>query len=1416
MANGFTKANNYGNYFSNNNGNHIFTTIGHKYDDSSYVITHHPNVVSEYSCSKTKNGQPANNVTVYGNGYAIKKMTQTTTASTETDVIDQLDNINTLGYISGAMTFSVGLNGFSVGSTRVGANANTFVINLAKPNYKGTTDTRGYRYVELTLKPKVPANPEAPYNDDGTSFANANVPSTTYYYDNRQGFLNREEPKYQIKFSSSYGATKGNPFWMKASNSASAFKVSYNDHIFDYSNVLSYNNTAHSYSPYNNNGKWHYNWGTSNSKTLESLTLTVNPNYLSTYPKQLTMTYNYPTPAKVPIPNKPVISYSYLSYDACEMNVMGVMYNGSSTYQGVTTSTATDTRFTTYERSTTLSFTRRSLTNSSTALTDTPTSYTIIQDPAILEISYAWSIEPSSTLTDSNNGGQYWVKTSQQSTYTQNPSGGTFIKDRNSEKISLQGQVHSMGKVSGVPTFSFANTTVNANTNTEGTFGTLTWIEKINRDDRSFNLRVKLGAKNYLNQNITSITNEYYSGDHTGTGNWNGTTNSFDYNDRKPMVTLKCTQRKGPWGNPGLIFTIKGERTQIYNDDLDDILADRGLTALGNRFTNYNPYITIYNQSESANFYGNSQNSIHWSSKLHTPNYSSTSDTTNNTKLRAVLRMPSVTTPYIKNYISGSVSVSPTSYTFGIRGGTITLVPTWYVNYKQGYNKGYGESTWKFSVPTIAGNEDIGNKNGDGMNMTSVVKFTPFTIKLKSVADSGYQYPSISLAASLSNGSNSAFSLSGSPNTVNNATSLASGHKSSGFTVKVGTNYKSGSTWNASVEGSSPTWKLKVTSNLKDVPSRSCTVNIGNPSWNTNLTTGSLSRTPATISVSQNADTWPSLSVNISENGSGFSKSIARTLTMPHNQTGNGTATSDTLSALRDQHQLLVTDIGTVALSNITISADGGDYSLSKSGSPTVQQDADYTYPWNITASCSNNNGVNTYPTNHQDGVIASGKVKPLAVDWKYQYATTHDSWKDENSFSVDNNFGTISGSSCTLNGRSGEDIKNGAFNYIPKLYNETPEKNWTGYIRVHDNSNGTDYGTPSCNIKQYGTSSYYISDTYYFSITGNRCSTSKTSDSVSGTNIVNNIPKFTVTPDSLPWIYSGASTYQNGMVPNSHSNSITNRSIYSGNATISQVGSSKTDYPYGQTISETIGISGTSSIIIKRTYTAKYRFYYDYTVTCTTTRSSINSTSLTSDERSTTYDSNNYYYLKVRWKNSDGSWSAWSSTLTKTAGAGTHAFQGGWVADDGDVFSTTDFSITLANSTRQWRIACLIDAPNSYITSFDSTGDLKVDSYRSWFVCNDNDGIGWKIIGNANDYTADNYVTLNPSSYSGLNPTAGRSYNTCGSPITRTFVVTKKAGVTYDFANGKIDYNGLKILMSNTRTVGLYRYGKTYFNVEA
>lgn len=1373
--NEFEKATtNYGNHFDNNGGNHHYTTYGHEYDDSAYVLCYFPsydwhvgdryewhnNGGTTITYTSTKNGYPSNNVTTYGQGYDLKanriitsefgtyKLESGTIINEYTDYHELTwpNNINTKGKIETVQSVLA----FGVSSVVMSASGGIINIKLPKIKFTGTTDTRGYRYVDVTIKPKVAANPEI-CDDDGTDAANATVQSTTYVGENRQGFLNFKEPKMQYPIYLSYvdkpdGAP---PFFEMTSvpsmsdgiNPIESITTTQRQ-IFTYSywydNVG--RNYAYAYAPYGHQAQYK-NPGP--SWNYKDPTLKIQDNFLSTYPKVMTLSYRS--------------DYLTFSYDGGTFPFSAkFVYNG--TYQDVTTSTPTDTGFYTYTRYIKVyDGNLLSIENSTTTPTYFGYSYTIQQDYAYLYKYFNWSLPEKDGSGKNNFDSKTNVK------YVSFPIRieNEYVLDGESTRLTINKQDHYKGSATGKLDFIGLPLDrvlkMSHNSTKDYHFGNIEWKDCENRTQRYFYVKCSSKFDNCRNQNITSITDEYVSGD-----------------KRKPEVTLKCGQLPAHWEHPIFRghFTVKNQ----YNND-NAVLPKVTFSTKG--YDYYNNYGTY--SSASAHFDWGISESSKWPKDV-------SRDDANNLYLPASIHIPSHAMPWIRGKVnSGStVTMALEKDTFSCDGDSTDITYKFAINANQGYNKGFERQQWKVTLDKYDTTYVAMDNN--------LTPFDPFTIEMNAQESVSYTWPTVTMNVSRTNTSvfsinksqirmggetgkdvlTSLFDKDGNNTTVNGAVS-----------VEATSNNKERGTWSATLASDGG---ISISSSFKNKDSRSTTVTIGNPYTDTKSDgAANISVNKQTFDITQNGEKW-SETITFTQSGDGSVKTGTWTLALPANTSANATS-STSRWGLKSALQRYLSGIGTLKITNTKNIPSNGDVTISTSGDYATDSVASKTLTWSVSASLST---TPTYPSNAStNGVIGSGSIKPLAPSCTIQYKSDkNNSWSNSSSINVGSNTGSMTTwYSVARNSRTGADICNGAWDYTAGYYTGAGARTVKLQVRVVDDNDSTK--TASCDdvpITQDGDSGSTgaVGANYEFEISASSNCTCGTPSSTNWSKKdLGSVGSFSV---SLSGYSDGSYTEKQSWMDTFSGTGTPGITGYSENYELNTKSPNEDGKKFGvnESIEYTMSVTGKGDIYIGTADPYKWTFTYYYKVRRKdNTSDEVSSGNLNGNGAYYPYNAT-LYSPKYQWYKDGNAISGATSSSYKATSVGVYECKVKWT--DGYVKSA---SWKVTQESRIYRTNCTMSVTNAYIDAWAPSGTTSC-SFTATIEYSEDGGVSWTSTGNT-----DTAVTINQSSKD-LSPTAGSSASDYGSGASFTF---KLSGGTYRL-DGKTSDTGY-----------VYRYGKTYYN---
>ena len=1372
MANNFESATaNYGNNFANNAGNHYYTTNGHKLADSGYVIATLGTAKSLVSPSPTKLHTTLNNTTTYGANETV-----TSNGITDNTLLDAYTqasnvrfktiNINTIGSITGELNFRTNYSVMSPGDT-----LNS--IYLTYPNFVGTTDTRGYRYSTVTVTPVVYAN--AVLDDDGTNATNATVVSFVTD-ENGQGFFNYPEPTLIYELTLSY---LNNPYRHR-----NWFRLSYTDTIpsihhtynttYDYTSSVSFKNIySYFYSGFDTSKSYSYGYAPyghqSTSKNpgpswlYNKIQIITEDNYLSTYPKELVLTYDKN-------------AYWNISYDGVTDMPIRCTFLAYGTYEPIATSTREDHGLTSYARSFEIKHNIYSLSNSTDSPTlGTPPNTVIRQDGARLGLQYKWDLpeKDGSYMNnyDSANGNAKYVSFAKENTWYAGNNTGVVYGSYG--YLTVSKQMHHMGSVSGNLDFSFVPsdrivhlTEMNA---IEGTFGTLSWTDCENRTERFFYPRVAFRVDNCRNQNITSPTNEYYDADKT-----------------MPMVNAKFRQLPANWMHPGLEINVNLQR---YNIPVDY------------RFDALYPYVVTYVSGETSieEIWINSFGVVPWTVPSH-PSRRISSIDASNSKLAVKVFMPTIPeATRVNAQANGNVTASVGTAYLEPNNATTHITPTWNINYQQGYRKGYAAAQWKLSCSGIKGYEQNAGQtrgNGLGMSYSGVKPFNDFIIQLDAKSDYSFTYPILTLSASASTARYPdmtivPFTLNRTSNVANDLATLTYGYQSIGFDLTGPDNTKKGTQWYASLDKNTYEVKYNVGNYFSNTPiSTKVNFSLTHDSY----TNGTITA-PDPITVIVKGDTWSAFDIRwtcTSEKGGHALKNPTTSNTQsinPPNYLTYALTTTDTITSdgLVDAHQLKVTGIGTLASADHSAGAGTSSWNITTSGNYAAESTDSYTYVSNFRIWCSNASvvGIPYYPntTNKSSSisptVTGTWQVDPLPVSAKIQYYYGG-AWHDSNSFSFGTNYGSATPASSSTNSSA---TKDGPFKLTPRRYNGSSTRTSKYKVGVYDNNTKQRYESSEYTLTQSGTSAYYYSTTFTFTASSTtRCSVSSIS-SVTTSTVQDNKGAFTVTPASNP--FDGL-TEADGM---SNVVSTIKTAVTLGSDSIT-INAADKNFKYDETVSHTVSVTADDSITVDNTGSCKYDFTYSATVTCSP-GSATKDVSGTASSEWTPSANAIKYTLKINW--GDGTT---NTTNTHTYNkVGLYTIRAYYVngSDEWKNDATKKITITKGTQilTRYYRLDSVSLTSSTPYKTKEAT--LTVTPTLSFEVSTKTVDQYGGVISDWKSYDSTDAVTLNATSYTFKNMAVNSEYS-------YTFVATAADWIT-DYATGVSETTEHKVTVTREST---------------
>lgn len=1344
----------YGNNFTSSSGNYKQTTSGHYESASDWTIVTRPNDTKVVVSNTIDAG---NNTTTYGLNEEMPSYIQTRylqdTLGYYVVYFPFNENANTKGSISG--NFSATID--STQSTKIfqeptsyDDTSNGYPTDITTTEsllrkglvVKGTTDTRGYRKEQIQYTPYIEFNKDS--NDDGTATSHATV-DTLSRYDAFQTFYNYPDPWVLLSITNitNYDDNHStSPVFCTVTNPYTTYKI----------------NHSYTYSPYINTATW-------DKDVLFKFTY----NQLPTYPKQLVFTYSS--------------NWNSVSYDGGTVTLDAkALLNG--TYQGFTTSTATDTGFSTYKRYVDISY-LGTVSNSSTTPTGigngTSSSYTmrIWQPASQLSISYKWTLPiPIATTTREVPyylpNGKFDLLNSQ------------YTEEGNSTTVIFNKQDHNMGSVGGTLDSyrTDNNTSYNvvqlSNRSYDYPYGSVLgqmhikgveWKAPTNVSPCTVTLRQNMQITNCIAQNITPKDS-------------NG----------MPYKTITLTQQGMQWNNPAFNMNIKVEQvskdTSTYNDNYDF-----GYPTLVIPDDNY-----VDGGSSYTCIYDGNEHTIYWPYNIDKKYYSAYLEN-------------KIPTPVVSSSANGNFNISPTSITVPSYlkfSADIEITPN--LTFTSGYTSGVSGRTWK-----IKNTSNVNTEQEYG----TVGTFNDITLKLDSIAPTNISYSTVKITGNgnkpQSSDGTPVYIISGSEAqilvsysyTFTGSSSWNNTENVKQYQIEIPENYATIGTWSVNNISASPSiYSMNFSSTTKNASTRTASVKFS-------ASTNKL----GTIKCNDDTSTY----VNITQPGTNISGTISYSFDVCDWNTcqfrggsieypidGTTKTVMGTFDTIKRGIKY-VTGAGNVG-TNITtsgpISASGATIYFKYTGTPNTESDSDktITYVFNATSDI-----VSEYASGCDSEVVAQGSILPTGPNYKYQYSSNNSIWYDypssgTGSIYASSNYGSTTTTSATLTTNGATDIRDGLYDYTVGTWsrNTSSSRIYTIYTRVVDtNDTSIIYNGTSASITQSGTSASSGTTPGNFTITitaVSNCSVSKTSETVNYSSDKSNCGSFSATPSNTSYDYSGA-----------YDKSDTRNYNYSNanNASATKVGVNKT-FDYGTTtISETYGVTSvTDSALIVATGSRTWKVDYQYSVKASNETSAHYQTSTFNGS-----DSYSNYYVYAYISFNGGSYSRLtSSNSTKVATTtGTYSVSVKWATSaTATAVNSTSFSFTYDTygAKTEYRITtCSISVANKSYTAFDSPGSAwSVTATTSIVVqkrTSTDNGNTWTDWASTTDYSTSvsytGYLTGTGTTASGSMSQGSNATDANSKSITFTLKVTCGDNSTTKTA---------------TATSTWAWYGKTYYNV--
>lgn len=1344
----------YGNNFTSSSNNYKQTTSGHNESASDWTIVTRPNNAKVVVSNTIDAG---NNTTIYGLNEEMPSYIQTRyledTLGYYIVYFPFNENANTKGSISGNFSATIDStqgtkifqeptsyddtsNGYPTGITVTESLLRKGLV------VKGTTDTRGYRKEQIQYTPYIEFNKDS--NDDGTTTSHATV-DTVSRYDAFQTFYNFPDPYATLSILSVENHDdehSTSPIFCTITNPNTTYKI----------------NHSYTYSPYVNSATW-------DKDTLFKFTY----NQLPTYPKQLVFTYSS--------------NWNSVSYDGGTVNVEAkALLEG--TYQGFTTSTATDTGFTTYKRCVDISY-LGVVANSSTMPTGNiagngkAIAYTmrIWQPASELSISYTWTLPiPMATTTGEV---PYYLPNGKfdlfNSKYTEQGNTTTVVFNRQDhDKGSSTGTLANYFTIDGsscntIELSNAAYTYPKGSVLGEVYISGVEWKAPINRTARTVTLQQNMQITNCIAQNITPKDS-------------NG----------MPYKTLTLTQQGMKWNNPAFNMKLQVEQvtkdTSTYKDDYDFgypvlVIADDNYVDGGSSYT------CIYDGNEHT---------IYWPYPIDKKYYCAYLEN-------------KIPTPYVTSSANGNFNISPTAIEVpSYLQYTTTVGVTPNLTFTSGYTSGVSGRTWKIKNTSNVNTEE---------QYGTVGTFEDVTLKLDSIALTNISYSTVTITA---NG-NRTQSSDGMPiyidrNSVGQVTAYSYSFEGS----STWDNDRNSRTFNLTVPANEPTigeWKVSNinVSSAGNLYGMSLTSTTKNASTRTGSLKFSASTNKlGTITCNDNASTY----VGFTQPGTNISGTISYTFDVcdwricamqsgTTNYPIDGTISRVSLNFNFSRGIKYVTGVGSVGTSITTsspISVSGQYIYFKHTGTPTAEADSDKSITYTFRAT---SNIVSEYAAGCDSDIVVQGTLLPTGPNYKYQYSRDNSTWYDysssgTSSIYASSNYGSTTSTAATLTTNGASDIRNGLYDYkVGSWYRySSSSRTHTIYTRVVDtNDTSIIYYGGSASITQSGAGEASGTNTGNFTITirgVSNCSVSPTTVTVNYSSDKSNCGSFSASPSNTSYNYSGAYSKSD---TRGYDTSNVDR------ASATKVGSDKT-YNYGDTISETYGVSGvTDTVLIRATGSRTWKVDYQYSVQASNEGSAHTQTSTFNG-----YDSYSSYYVYAYISFNGGSYSRYSSSnSTRTATSkGTYSVSVKWATSaSGTALNSVSYSFTYDTyplKTEYQITTCYISVSDKSYTAFDNPGSTwSVTASTSVVVqkrTSSDNGATWTTWASTNDYSA----SVTYAGYlSGSGTTASGSMSQGSSATdgnTKTITFTLKV-TCYDNSTTK----------TATATSKWTWYGKTYYN---
>ena len=1060
------------------------------------------------------------------------------------------ENRNTKGNIGGnGNTDQFYLSTNKVTSDNGSLNSGIYNIDLNPPSIKGTTNTKGYRRIYTYYTPNITYRPDEGLNgtDSKTSTAVEEIRQ-----DGFQAFYNNPDPYgvFSIKLTNNGNTYSGIPKFVTLKKNGIAIKDG------TYVSSKYEINSSYAYNPYKND-----------ASISDRYYYEVSENKLSTYKKELVFTYDS--------------KYNQLAVSGDNLTVYAKA-KLNDTYQGFTTSTATDNGFTTYDRTASLIWEFKTY-NCSSNVANKSNTETLTQNGKKIGISYTWSLENNTDTTSS------WASIS--------PTNLNDPTKNNSVKLQVKNQGAKPGGAIGTLKLN-CETSMNPGESKTGNISGISWTSQTNKKARSVTLVSKLKVTNCLSQNI-----------------WSSNGNDTDGMPiKKLIVTQLGSNYQSPAFNINNISIIPSTSNPNQNIYPKVLIGDEILDSI-NKNTNvridYNSDVPVKIIAPTISGEGTVQSKT--TGKIDVYN--------------------------TKNPSSSVLGLHSDGTIDGTNYPLIKLSPT--LTFVKGYAKGSSEYNWTLKTSNVS-LSSINSTNISGLNKFT----SDYNIKVNKTDSSTYFSGLATLKVSLPDNrysikrsptsilgmQSSIFSWQGNNSSTSEnisgsgvSTSILSNDRSF-YLIGPNNKYELGD-WDASFNSQNN--NITISSSTKNKNSISTYIQFeatnkegdtGRLQVATNHSSGTqLTDSTAQLRVTQTGGTCEG---KINFTSTGAVNLNYTQVDYPANTSGNATYICQNLFKLASQKLPKVTGIGNVTPQFIlngsvidNIGPEGGTVGINIIGEPICETSSDCDQPWTISAtstisqsSISGNHPISGNP-------IASGIIKGGDVNYVKYYNFNHEKdtkWDSSTTVNIPSNTKTLTTNIApylTYND-SKNDVSLGVFNYYPglKVYTGTSSIQYSLLANIWCVNSRKDFYSEPAYLTQVGEggSSTIISTTYTFATEGANCTPGAVKQILNSITEIDNYGAFEIrnihSPISNPSRNQGSLSNLSTYIYNYSSN------IKTDNIDIIGDYSSSLSTPDNLTLNANestvrefrIDSSGTP-IVMKKTYTTgskSWNYIYAYKIT--------------------------------------------------------------------------------------------------------------------------------------------------------------------------------------------------------------------------